>query len=1076
MHSPRAPMRTASGRRAVSEVVGSVLLLLITVAAFAVLFLMVQGIPTPAPGVSSDFEASIEFTGPTSADVSLVHLGGAALENGSAVVVVLVDNASTSYSMSDGLGGGDTEFGVGSTWHVSLAGPVSNSSRVILSVVSWVSNELLYQTVLQEGETSGPGGHQPMITVAWAVSSAGDARVYNNGLQSYRIHAVVVDQDGDLNGTGGVFAKVTVVPDGALLSTTSIGSGTFVLVRTDGGHYQTADLVMSAGVFPGDYDIEVKAQDSTGLSSTALVPLEVINGNVGGGPTVTAVGTSTAPVAVEPDDKNVSVMRLDLSTVGETASISQVIVAKTGQLPDGQVTVAIWLDADESGTFDAGSDLQLTPPTAFTGGAASIFSVPILGVTEADPVAAFIVADFTGADDGQNVTFSITDGTDIRGTGVPSGATSSTAGSFPLASDEVVIGSRLQAEPDTGVPDRILKDDHSVRVLSLTVRAAGEDLDLDVLNLTLLGNIPRSSVQAYVSVDGSVASGTASFNAVRMASVPLSHLLTQASGWITLEIFINLTGGGGQTVGMELTAGADFHATGDQTSLGREAVSSAGFPIGSGTVSIAATGNLSVDPFNDAALATELRAGMSDAYMLSLILHAHGEDIDFNKLELTKDGNMADGDFVALTMRVRGGPWFSGTFFSGKVTWDAGVTGKLFAIPTDASNTGEAVVDIYANLSAGTQGKQTEIEVGSSAKVRGYGKTSLTTLNAGVEDEPYPLSSGVLKVMGDVYVTGFNLAPGYILTPETARPFLKLTLRAIGENMTLTEVFLKSLQGVPPSSSITVHLFRDVDNDTTTAVDGDDVELVPAQAGPFGSDAFKSFTPYLGITAGTDMNIYFAFDIADAAGGFSLETRVDTALMGFSGSYSGADIPANSVIGGPNPPALATQTPAVPIYHAGELTVSSVPRNPQPAHHVGTLQFFLRVDLTADSVESISVTSITFTLLGNVTPSDVRIDLWWDKNKNNATSTGEGDADYADGWFNSTELTFNLSPAVVVPAGGTEQLIVKVTLSETAQVGRTVGVSVAGSSSVSAVGDTSGWSMTPAGSFPRNSLVVPIAA
>lgn len=1076
MISPRPPMRSASGRKAVSEVVGSVLLLVITVAAFAVLFLMVQGVPKPAPGVSSDFEATLEYTGPTAADVQLSHQGGATLENGSAIVVVHVGNTSTTYSISDGLLAPDTEFAVGSTWRISIGAPVTNSTYVAVNVVSLVSNEMLYQSTLQAGDLADQGGHGPVISVAWAVSAAGDARVYNNNLQTYRIHAVVVDPDGDLNASGGVYAKVTVVPDGSLLSTTSIGAGTFDLARTDGGHYQTADLVMSASVFPGLYSIEVTATDATGLSASAQVSLQVINGNVGGGPTVTVVGTSNAPVAVEPDDKNTSVLKLDVSTVGETASISQVIVTKSGLLPDEQVTVSIWMDSDDSGTFSAGTDAQLTPPAAFAAGVASIFSVPIFGVTEADPVTVFIVADFTGADDGQNVTFSVAVATDIRGTGVPSGATSSTSGAFPIASDEVVIGSRLQVEPSAGVPDRVLKDDQAVRVLSVAVRAAGEDLDMGLLNLTLLGTIPRSSVQAYVSVAGSVASATASFNAARIATVPLNHLLTQASGWAALDIFINLTGGEGQTVGMEIMEADDIFATGDQTGLGRNGLSSAGFPLSSGTVTITATGNLSVDPFLDGALYTDLRAGMTDGYMMSLILHAHGENIDFNKLEVKRNGSMTDGDFAALTMRVRGGPWFSGTFFSGKVTWDAGVTGKLFAITVNASNIGEAVVDIYANLSTGTQGKNTTLTVDASTKVRGYGKASLTTLNGEVEDEPYPFTSGARHVMGDVYVTGFNLAPAYILTPETGVPLLKLTLRAIGEGMTLDELFLKSLQGVPAASSVTVRLYQDVDNDTTTAVDGDDVELASAQAGDFGSDGFKAFTPALSLAAGVDVNIYFAVDVTDAAGGFSLETRVDTSLMSFTGAKSGALVPPNSLIGGPNPPALATQTPPVPIYHAGQLTVSSVPINPESHHHVGTLQFFLRVDLTADSVESISVTSIRFTLLGNVTPSDVRLDLWWDKNKNNATSVGEGDGDYGDGWFSSSELTFSLSPAVVVPAGGTEQLIVKVTLSGTATVGSTVGVSVDEPAHVTAVGDTSGWAMTPAGSFPRNSLVVPIEA
>jgi flagellin-like protein len=530
---PKA-FRPRADRRGISEVVGSVLLLVITVAAFAVLFLMVQGIPKPAPGVSSDFEASMAFTGPTTAEVELRHIGGSTLEDGTAAVVLTVGNNTTTYSITDGVIGPGDALVVGGTWRLTVPLPVTNNTRVTVSVVSYVSNELLFQATLQAGNQGGAGGHSPIITAAWASSQVGSPSVYNNGLQTYRIHAIVVDVDGDLAETDPVTAKITVVPSGSLLSTNALGSGSFALVRTQDSYYQTADLVMGASVFPGNYNLEVTAVDGESLEATALVPLEVVNGNLGGGPTLTVAGLSTAPAAVETNDQDVSVLRLDLSSVGETTSLSQVLVEKTGQLPDAQVTVSLWLDADASGTFDAGADTQLTPDTAFTAGVANIFSAPILGIGVSSPQAVFVVAGFTGADDGTNVTFSIAEGADIRGTGVPSGATSSTDGTFPVSSTEVVVGSRLQAEPASGAPERILQNAAAVRMLGLSMRAAGEDFAWGGLNLTLLGSIPRSAVQVYVTVGGTVASGTASFNAARVATLPLAGTLPEASGWVSL--------------------------------------------------------------------------------------------------------------------------------------------------------------------------------------------------------------------------------------------------------------------------------------------------------------------------------------------------------------------------------------------------------------------------------------------------------------------------------------------------------------------------------------------------------------
>jgi len=59
--------------------------------------------------------------------------------------------------------------------------------------------------------------------------------------------------------------------------------------------------------------------------------------------------------------------------------------------------------------------------------------------------------------------------------------------------------------------------------------------------------------------------------------------------------------------------------------------------------------------------------------------------MDFNKLVFVQTGNLTDGQFVAVTVRVRGGTILSATFFAGQVTWDAGVSGKLFAIPINAT-------------------------------------------------------------------------------------------------------------------------------------------------------------------------------------------------------------------------------------------------------------------------------------------------------------------------------------------------------------------------------------------------------
>ncbi|HEX9709761.1 MAG TPA: type IV pilin N-terminal domain-containing protein, partial [Candidatus Thermoplasmatota archaeon] len=887
------------GRAGVSEVVGSVLLLLITVAAFAVLFLMVQGVPKPAPGVSSDFEATMDFIAPTTAVVELRHLGGTSLTDDTAALILAVDNTTVTYGVSDGLVGPGDTLNVGSTWRVTIPMAVANDTRVTVSVVSYVSNELLFQAVLQAGDQGGPGGHAPIITVAWAVSSAGTPRVYNNGLQTYRVHAVVVDVDGDLDAASPPSAQLTVVPAGSSLATTAIGSGAFAMVGTGGSHFQTPDLVMSPGVVPAAYSVVVVAQDEEGLTAQASLPLEVVSSSTEGGPTLNITSVSTAPVSVSIQQQNVSVLKLSVSSAGEATSLAQVVVGKGGSLPDGDVTAALWLDGDSNGAFSEAGDVRLTPPAAFAAGFASIFAAPITTVPAGGTLALFVVVSFDDALDGTNASFWVSAPGDVRGTGVTSGAAATASGPFPLESDTVVIGSRLEVALAAGIPDRILEDSTNVRAIGLLVRAAGEPITLTEMNVTLAGNIDRSSVKVHVRIDGQHASQTRSFNGARIAQVPLAWTIETAADWVPLEVYVNLTKGKDKTIGLDLAASIDLHGFGMETGEGRNSVSAQPFPISSGLVTVTDRGNLSADLQFDGALSTAMRAGLSNVYLMTVKLRAHGELIDFNKFEVSKSGTLTDAQFSAMTLRVRGGPWFSATFFSGKVTWDAGVTGKLFAIPINVTNTGEAVVDLYANLTTGTQGKNATFTVLDTTKLRGYGKVSLQTLTANAEAEPYPFTSGDRRVMGDVHVFGTQVAPAFVLAPKALVPILKLTLRPIGENLTLNELFVGSLQGVPPAGSVTLRLFRDVGNNTTTALGGDDVELAPGQAGGFDADAFKAFVPSLSVPVAVDTNLVVVMDFTAQAAGWSAETRVNTTLATFTGAYSGASVPPNSVIGGP---------------------------------------------------------------------------------------------------------------------------------------------------------------------------------
>lgn len=1065
-HRARAPFRPR--RDAVSEVVGSVILLAITVAAFSVLFVLVQGMPKPTPGVSADLQASIERTGPTSVNIVIVHLGGEDLTQGNAIVLVTVNQTTLTYNVSQGLGGQNT-FAVGKEWRASVPLPVSPDTRVVVTVVSTASNRVLYLAQLQAGYQSGSAGFPPIITWAYAQASDGTAHVTSNGIQTFRVHAIVIDTDGNLDATNGVFVNLTVVAAGPTLQVNAIGAGRYNLSHTNDAHFQSPDLVVATSIPAGSYYVTVTAQDNAGGTATYRFPLIIDAMGASGGPTLSVDAASVAPISVNSTQSGVAIMRLNLTSTGGDTSVGQLIVTKSGSLPDSQASLSAWLDVNGDGAFSPSDDLEVTADAGFVAGSANVFAVPIATVQNGTTSTVFLVMGLISATDGTNVTFTLQATSSVRGTGVPGGVAANTTGAFPFSTTDIVVGSKLSLEPVSGVPDRLIAGSKNVRVFEFTVRAAGEPFSLKKFNVTLTGTIPRSSASAYVKINGSMISAAQNFDSSRVARFSVSFQILDTAGWIPLEVYLNISGNSGQTLGVQIAAVTESFAQGQISSKGRSGISSQPFPLDSGTVTLTSAGNLSIDEWNETGLATAVRAGMTGIYLHTFKLRAHGENIDFNKLEFVQTGNLTDAQYTAITVRVRAGVWLSGTFFAGKVTWDAGVTGKLFAITINVTNTGEAVLDVYANITTGQQAKQFSLYLNDNTRARGYGKTSLSTLYADPERAPYQLSLGVRRIQGDLLIFGTNLAPSTVLATANLMPWLKLTLKPVGENLTFDEVFLRSLQGVPPAG-VVVHLYRDTNNDTTTVLQGDDVDIGSADAGVFGSDALKAFAPAYGVNIGGDTNILFVFDFAPSAAGFQMESRVNTSNTTFRGIYSGATITPNTQVGITNPTQLIYQTPPVTVYDRGTLSLATINQNGDHVNY-NVLAKMIRITFSA-AVEGVGITALKVHMLGNVTGSVINVAAWWDVNKDDDV-TG-ADTQLGLSTFGSGDVTFSGSPLLNIAAGGNERIIIRILVTSSAYAYKTVGVELTSVSFLTASGATSGLGITPSGTFPITSPAVPI--
>jgi FlaG/FlaF family flagellin (archaellin) len=121
----------------VSEIVGNILILMITVILFSGIMAFVQQMPVPEQATKVDFSAKATFgPGGTSANLTVTHAGGAVMRATETIVIVEVDGVNARYNMSDPVDGlrGTDSWRMGTTWAVHLA-PTTYTSTIVVTVV-----------------------------------------------------------------------------------------------------------------------------------------------------------------------------------------------------------------------------------------------------------------------------------------------------------------------------------------------------------------------------------------------------------------------------------------------------------------------------------------------------------------------------------------------------------------------------------------------------------------------------------------------------------------------------------------------------------------------------------------------------------------------------------------------------------------------------------------------------------------------------------------------------------------------------------------------------------------------------
>ncbi len=163
----------------VSEIIGDILILGITVVLFTSIFFYVNAIPTPSAQTFADFQATVTqpvANGVTFQEIlNVTHLGGQSLNAGTTSIVVQVNQTTAVYTLPEGNSVGSSgilvpwtssSWGTNQVWSVNQTG-ISAGSVVAISIINTASNYVVWSTVL----TGKSGVSAPVIQSAYASPS-----------------------------------------------------------------------------------------------------------------------------------------------------------------------------------------------------------------------------------------------------------------------------------------------------------------------------------------------------------------------------------------------------------------------------------------------------------------------------------------------------------------------------------------------------------------------------------------------------------------------------------------------------------------------------------------------------------------------------------------------------------------------------------------------------------------------------------------------------------------------------------------------------------------------------------------
>jgi hypothetical protein len=195
----------------VSEVVGNILILMITVVLFSTIIFYVQQMPVPSQTTKTSFAASAVFSaGYTRANLTVTNVGGEPLPAQDVAIIVELDGVNYLYNLSADPTWTAAKWTTGKPWTIELLGTTA-SSTIVVTVYDRGHDSIVWTSQV----TGGIGGRPPSIMQRYADSNPATptpdpVREGNN----FKLFVTITDPDNDLNTTNGIWIDSSKIEPG----------------------------------------------------------------------------------------------------------------------------------------------------------------------------------------------------------------------------------------------------------------------------------------------------------------------------------------------------------------------------------------------------------------------------------------------------------------------------------------------------------------------------------------------------------------------------------------------------------------------------------------------------------------------------------------------------------------------------------------------------------------------------------------------------------------------------------------------------------------------------------------------